>query len=500
MANKKRNKHTLSHYKLLTGDMGLLYPCGLVEVLPGDTIQHGTQALIRLSPLAAPMMHPATVRIHHYFIPNRLSWDEVTAGVSWEDYITGGPDGNDSTEMPQMVNGTTPGQVTDYMGVPLKTASISSMPLRAYNLVYNEFYRDQDLATVRAIQENSVARIAWEKDYFTTARPWTQKGDAVTLPIGARAPVRGLGAATQTYVNPPAAVYETGESAVTPDFGPFKDAGAGAGNEVYLEEDPDNTGFPNVWADLSEATGVNINEVRKAFALQRFAEARARYGSRYTEYLRYAFGTISPDARLQRPEYLGGGRVPVSISEVLQTSPDESGPASSFVGDLYGHGIAAMRSNCYRRHFAEHGYILSLLSVRPKAVYSDGIARHWLRRFREDHFQKELQHIGQQEIWEGEVFAEDAGLNQYDTWGYQDRYMEYREEPSKATSEFRGLLDYWHMARIFESSPALNQTFTDCDATKRIFSAQDNDTLWMMVRHQMVARRCVDRNASARIY
>lgn len=157
-----------------------------------------------------------------------------------------------------------------------------------------------------------------------------------------------------------------------------------------------------------------------------------------------------------------------------------------------------MRSNRYRRHFQEHGYLLSLLSVRPKAVYNDGIARHWLRRFREDYFQKELQHIGQQEIWNSEVFAD--SLNGYDTWGYQDRYMEYREEPSKTTSEFRELLNYWHLSRIFESAPALNQTFIDCDPSKRIFSEQTNHSLWCFIRHRLVARRIVSRNASPRLF
>ncbi len=490
----KRSKHTLSHYKLLTGDMGLLYPCGVVEILPGDTVQHSITALVRLSPLAAPIMHNATVRIHHFFVPNRLSWNEGAAGVTWEDYITGGPDGNDSTQMPTVQNPAIAGRITDYMGIPLKTLFVNSMPIRAYNLIYNEFYRDQDLAAVRQVEDMQVARIAWEKDYFTSARPFTQKGDAVTLPIGARAPIVGLGTINQNFL-PDINAYETEGTGVTT----YPTGNSTAADGLSFAEDPDNLGFPAIYADLSEATGVNINEVRKAFALQRFAEARARYGSRYVEYLRY-LGVKSPDSRLQRPEYLGGGKVQVSISEVLQTSPDESGPESSFVGDLYGHGIAAMRSNKYRRHFQEHGYVLSLLSVRPKAVYSDGVARHWLRKFREDHFQKELQHIGQQEIWEAEVFANDDGIGSYNTWGYQDRYMEYREEPSKATSEFRELLDYWHMARIFEALPPLNQTFTDCDATKRIFSAQDNDTLWMMVRHSMVARRLVDRNASARIY
>ena len=478
--------------------MGQLLPCAVVEVLPGDTFQHNTDALIRLTPMAAPVMHPVTVRIHHFFVPHRLSWDQEVATVSFEDFITGGPQGNDTNSPPTVPLSGNANDLHDYMGLPLVAdVEVNSMPTRAYNLVYNEFYRDQDLVPLRELSDLSIPFIAWEKDYFTSARPWPQKGDAVTLPIGARAPVKGIGKQTQDYPGGAQSAYETGESAITTGFTNTTFSGSTPDNEVHIMEDPDNVGFPGIYADLSEATGVNINEVRKAFALQRFAEARARYGSRYTEYLRY-IGVRSRDARLQRPEYLGGGRVNVSISEVLQTSPDDSGPASSFVGDLYGHGIAAMRSNRYRRHFQEHGYLLSLLSVRPKAVYNDGIARHWLRRFREDYFQKELQHIGQQEIWNSEVFAD--SLNGYDTWGYQDRYMEYREEPSKTTSEFRELLNYWHLSRIFESAPALNQTFIDCDPSKRIFSEQTNHSLWCFIRHRLVARRIVSRNASPRLF
>lgn len=491
-----RHKHSLSHYKLLTGDMGQILPCGLVEVLPGDTIQHSTNALIRLTPMAAPVMHPATVRVHHFFVPHRLSWDAVAAGDTFENFITGGPDGNNETTPPTIPSSSVPHTIMDYMGLPLVDGlNVSSMPIIAFNQVFNEFYRDQDLVPLRAATETSVPRIAWEKDYLTSARPWPQKGDAVTLPIGTVAPVHGIGTPTQNYPAADGPVYETGQDAVA-SYPSYKSSESAPDNLIYMREDPDNLGFPGVYADLSEATGVNINDVRKAFALQRFAEARAMYGSRYTEYLRY-IGVRSADSRLQRPEYLGGGRVQVSISEVLQTSPDEQGQETSYVGDLYGHGIAAMRSNRYRRHFQEHGYVLSILSVRPKAVYSDGIARHWLRRFREDFWQKELQHIGQQEIWEAEVFADSATV--YNTWGYQDRYMEYGEEPSKATSEFRSLLDYWHMARIFADAPALNETFIECNPTKRIFSEQTQHSLWMLVQHKMVARRLVARNAKPRV-
>ncbi|MBA7641607.1 hypothetical protein ES703_49292 [subsurface metagenome] len=476
--------------------MGQLVPCGLTEVLPGDTFQHGTNALVRLSPLAAPVMHPVTVRIHHFFVPHRLSWDAVGPGTSWEDFITGGPLGTDAAQVPKMLATGTPNDLMDYLGIPTVAGqSVSSMPIRCYNMIYNEFYRDQDLHPEQGLEGTSILPVAWEKDYFSTARPWAQKGDAVTLPIGARAPVHGFGVTNQTPDHlPDSEAYETGKSAVS-TYAQSWNISDEAG---LVEEDPDNAGFPNLWADLSEATGVDINQVRKAFALQRFAEARAQYGSRYTEYLRY-MGVRSADARLQRPEYIGGGKVQVSISEVLQTGPDVQGGADSFVGDLFGHGIAAMRSNKYRRHFTEHGYVMSLLSVRPKAMYQDGVPRHWLRQHREDFFQKELQHIGQQEIWNAELFATDDDVEGHNTWGFSDRYAEYRSEASNVTSEFRNILDYWHMARKFEEPPVLNNSFTDCVPTKRIFSEQEQHSLWIFVQHRLAARRLVSKPQQSRI-
>ncbi len=489
-----RNKHTLSHYRLLTGDMGKLYPIGLVEGLPGDAFQHSTQLFLRFSPMAAPVMHPVTVRLHHFFVPHRLVWPESEGG-GFEAFITSGPDGNDTQQVPTYETTGTPGDLWDHFGVPLVGgANLSALAIRGFNLIYNEWFRDQDLVTARLENDVTIPQIAWEKDYLTTSRPWEQKGPAITMPLGTFAPVKGIGKVNQTYPTTNQATFETGDIASRV----YAKADIG-NNDLSIEEDPSNPGFPGIYADLTAQDAVPINEWRRAFALQRYAEARARYGSRYTEYLRY-LGVNPRDSRLQRPEKLGSGRAQVAISEVLQTA-NEAASDRFGVGDLYGHGVASMRSNAYRRHLSEHGYIMSLLSVRPKSMYTQGAERHWLRRDRDEFWQRELEHIGQQAVWDGEVFidATPTEAELYDTFGYQDRYMEYRECQSKVAGEFRSLLNYWHLAREFVSKPVLNQSFNDCVPSKRIFQVQNQDTLWIAAQHRMVARRLVSNNASGRI-
>jgi len=487
----KRSKHNLSNYKLLTADMGQLVPCGLAEVLPGDTFQHRTSMLVRLSPLAAPVMHPVSVRLHHFFVPNRL------VNENWEDFITGGPDGKDASTVPQIDSTGVALDLLDYLGIPqVAGISINAMPIRAYNLIYNEWFRDQDLHDEREAEDTTIARVGWEKDYFTASRPWPQKGDEVLMPIGERAPVTGFAKENATFGPQPGTFRETDGKDVT--YAQSTVVDGSSGNATYhVEEDPDHPGYPNVWADLATATGVNVRDVRLAFAIQRFQEARSRYGSRYTEYLRY-LGVKSSDARLQRPEYLGGGRVRVSISEVLQTAPETGAePTNGLgVGDMYGHGITAMRGNRYRRFFEEHGYVLSLMSVRPKAIYEQGIDRTWLRKDKEDYFQKELQFIGQQAVLNQEIYGA-AGAST--VWGYQDRYADYRQIPSKVAGEFRDILNYWHLARQFQTAPALNASFIDCNPSKRIFNEQTQHSLWIMAQHKLMARRLVSRNASGRI-
>lgn len=483
----KRSKFSLSHYKLQTLDMGELVPVGCYEVLPGDTVQQKSTALIRLSPLLAPVMHPVHVRIHHWFVPLRLIWTD------FEKFITGGPDGLDATVHPTQTGTVAVGSLADYLGVPTGVATTrSALPNRAYNLIWNEWYRDQDLQTAVTVNKGNgsdastggvLQNVCWEKDYFTTARPWPQKGAEVTLPLGLSAPVvsdgtqpKGRGAAGVygaliTTGSPNPNIQVTGTSA-----GAF-DWGAAGAVETGLE------------ADLTGATAASINDLRQAFALQRYAEARARYGSRYTEYLRY-LGVRSSDARLQRPEYLGGGKELVQMSEVLQTGVTTSGTPNVGVAELKGHGIGVMRSGRYRRFFEEHGIVISLMSVKPKTMYVQGQRRMFNRVTKEDYFQKELQHIGQMEVLNKEVYAGAASPN--GIFGYQDRYDEYRRIESHIAGEFRNTtLDFWHMARIFASEPTLNSAFVSSNPTKRIHAVSTNDVLWTMVNHNIQARRMV---------
>lgn len=474
----KRSKHSLSHYQLATFDMGELVPIACLDVLPGDSIRMATSALLRLSPLVTPVMHPVNVRIHHWFVPYRLLWD------GWEDFITGV---DSSTPLPAISYTPNAGSLGDYLGFPPGVpGEYLAFPIWAYNTIWNEFYRDQDLQSEVAIGNGGILKCAWEKDYFTAARPWTQKGPEVTIPLGTSAPVvktgDGMPTFTQGQVSGKMLRGETtGATEVK-----WSSATTQNGNASWDD--------PKLLADLSNASPASINDLRLAFALQRYQEARAQYGSRYTEYLRY-LGVRSSDARLQRPEYLGGGKSTISFSEILRTGndADTTGP----IGEMKGHGIAALRTRRFIRFFEEHGVVLSLASVRPRSIYSDGVNRMHLKRTKEDYFQKELELIGQQEVKNAEVYA--AHSSPQGTFGYQDRYSEYRHQPSIVTGDFRTTLNDWHLARQFSSDPALNASFVECNPSKRIFAEQTQDSLWAMFSHSIQARRLVGHKTIGRI-
>jgi len=515
----KRNKFSLSYHKLLSTTMGKLVPIGITEVLPGDSFRHGTTLLLRTLPLLAPVMHPVSVKVHHFFVPFRLIWEE------FEDFITGGPDGLNDAVFPTITHsggsGAAINSLADYLGVPTGVNNLvtSALPFRAYNAIFNEFYRDQDLVSARALSLASgadsttavtLADAAWEKDYFTSARDFEQKGADIIIPIGdeapllqTEAPVLGLTIKTGANASDQGADFgvNSGEdnlvastmtsfdgTAINIENIPNTAGAVGSSRRPYMRTD-----LSSVVVDLASASGISVNDLREALAMQRFQEARARYGSRYTEYLRY-LGVTSSDARLQRPEYLGGGKEIIQFSEVLQTAEGDSP-----VGEMRGHGISAMRTNRYLRFFEEHGYVLSLLTVRPKTIYAQGLPRHWNRRTKDDFFQVELQTIGQQEILNKEVYAAHASPDA--RFGYQDRYDEYRRAESSVAGEFRDpALDHWHMARIFSGEPALNSSFVTCDPTTRIFAVEDTDNLYVLAKHSIQARRLLQKVGTSRTF
>ena len=493
----KRNKFSLSNYKLFSCDMGEMVPCGITEVLPGDTIQQATSALVRCSPLLAPVMHPVQVRIHHWFVPHRIIWDD------FEDFITGGPDGMDDSVFPTITfgggTGAAIGSLADYLGVPtgVNNINVSALPFRAYNLIYNEWYRDQDLQSPLDIStasgadsttETTLQMCAWEKDYFTAARPWEQKGPAITIPLGTSAPVE-LIPYTESGGNIMIQKRADNDTLLSGAMSAQAGTGYQLTNGIGSVTDPNG----RLRTDLTGASAITINALREAMALQRYEEARARYGSRYTEYLRY-LGVKSSDARLQRPEYLGGGKTTIQFSEVLQTAE-----GTDPVGELRGHGISSMRSNRYRRFFEEHGYVITIMSARPRTIYQQGLSRHWNRRVKEDFWQKELEHIGQQEILNKEIYAAHASPD--GTFGFADRYAEYRSNESTVSGEFKDTtLNFWHMSRVFGSSPALNSDFVTCVPTDRIFAVPSQDVLYVMAKHSIQARRLVSGNANSFIY
>jgi len=515
----KRSKHNLSHHVLTTTDLGFLTPIGCVEVLPGDSIQHVTGCLTRAQPLATPPIHPVSQDIHHWFVPYRLLWE------NWETFITGGADGLGiaAADFPTINlngRGASNMRALNGLGVPAGTYAtdtyVSALPIRAYQLIYNEFYRDEDLIAEPAISlangvdtttSVSLRFRAWEKDYFSTCRPWEQKGPDVTVSLGSTAPVYGDGKALGLYdgTNRYGLSSRAGTAELDTSSGAYGDAQGTAETPTNIVASmamgvvPD--GDSGLFADLASAVGIDVNDLRLALAVQRYQEARARYGSRYTEYLAY-LGVRSSDARLQRPEYLGGGSSPLQFSEVLSTS-------SGSAGELYGHGISTGRTRAYRRFFEEHGVVISIYSAMPRTVYANAIQRMFLRRTKEDFWQRELQHIGQQIVTLGEVNFRNRG-NDDGLFGYQDRYDEYRFTPSRLAGSFNegvtGSLLYpdWHFARQDNPTGVIdpaNGFNVNAVVPPDPFQADLNDAnLIVAAYHRMIARRLVSPRGTSFIF
>lgn len=558
----RRSAFDLTHDVKLSFNMGDLVPVLCQEVLPGDTWRLQDEMLIRFQPLAAPVMHQFNVFVHYFFVPNRLIWSNwenfITGGQDGtlepiyptftlnKSYFT-----NEGIVDPN--NYLHSGGLMDFLGYPvgndnslaadedpiiqdsvytnISSPAISQLPFRAYLKIYNDYYRDQNLepdyvaelgeaflsdgnVDISGYQDFDdddpselvamlfkLRRRAYEKDYFTSALPFTQRGPEATLPIGFTnsAPVTSndegdWSPLSLTYIkggNNEGAYPGDGTQAIYKTKpGQIPHSALGQSNSAdgeYIGVDG------GLYANLQDVAATpTINEVRASFALQRWLEKNALGGSRYIEQILAHFGVRSSDARLQRPEFLGGGRVPVQVGDVLQTSASTKASSTTFESpqaSYAGVGTAVGSTPRFKRRFEEHGQIIGIMSVLPRTSYQQGIPRQFLRRDKLDYAFPEFAHLGEQEIQNQELYAIADGADklpvgwQTGTFGYQARYGEYKTIPNSVHGELRDSLSYWQGGRIFSTLPKLNSDFVHMDPASlgRIFAIEKPNLSRQMV-------------------
>lgn len=469
-ADIPRSSFDRTHGYKTTFNSGYLIPFFVDEALPGDTFNLHLTAFARMATLIYPIMDNMFLDTFFFFIPNRLIWNNWVKMNGEQD------NPGDSTDylVPKItspVGGYGEMSIFDYMGLPTKVAGFdhSALPLRAYNLVYNEWFRDENL--ISSLTENkgdgpdlhsdyTLKRRGKRHDYFTSCLPWPQKGTAVSLPLGTSAPVKGIGKGTNVFTSGNVAVYESGQTS-TVNYVNSQILGSTADQGFRIAQ-KGSTGFPDIYADLTSATAATINQLRQAFQVQRLYERDARGGSRYTEIIRSHFGVVSPDARLQRPEYLGGGSVPVNVNPVAQTSSAASQPSPQ--ANLAAYATVASSQNGFVKAFTEHGIILGLMSIRADLTYQQGLNRMWSRRTRFDHYWPALSHLGEQSVLNKEIYCK-GDANDSLVFGYQEAWAEYRYKPSLITGQFRSNaatpLHAWHLAQNFTALPVLNGSFIE---------------------------------------
>ena len=454
-----------------TIDSGYLYPIFVDEALPGDTFTLNMSAFARLATPLHPFMDNIFLNTFFFFVPYRLLWD------NWQRFNGEQDNPGDSVDylVPQMlapVGGYDELSIYDYLALPTKVAGYahSSLPLRAYNLIWNEWFRDQNLqnsVTVLKGDTNdptstyTLLRRGKRHDYFTSGLPWPQKGPGVDIPLGTSAPVipDPVDSTIYTTGGTGGGIGWMGSSGPATNVTAGPSLGSGTIKSVLGGAAPGHTGYV---ADLTQATAATINQLRQAFQIQKLYERDARGGTRYTEIIRAHFNVVSPDARLQRPEYLGGGQSPVQLHQVPQTSSTDAEPTPQ--GSLAAYGTSAFSGHGFSKSFTEHGVILGLVAVRADLNYQQGLNRMWSRRTKFDFYWPALAMIGEQAVLNKEIYTQGTAADD-DVWAYQERFGEYRYKPSVITGRMRSnatqSLDTWHLAQDFASLPALNAAFIE---------------------------------------
>lgn len=624
----KKSKFNLSYLNSTTGNAGYLIPFLLQPTLPNDTFRLSLSSFIRAQPMLAPLMHEVKFYTQYWFVPNRIIWNE------WEDFITGGNDLSFAPSVPVLPAGTTfkVGDLGDYFGYPINVdcGGISILPFRAYNEIWNTRYRDEDLQVERAIgyyggedTETSLELLSpsWKRDYFTTARPFTQRGSDISVPVyanNAQSEVHShqykFSSIISNHAEGASSDWSAQWSSNSPDFtssalgpnsfsvlnnddwiignrsiindvisvwlleklptltGVYPPQGETLGkyeksfivsatidaalltkygltdyppsfscvlknvpliivwnfiNDVHMGSIPVPTSFSfskvrditqaraypyqqygyielmhnnqmtsstyDFYYNVSSTANVRIRDLRAASALQRYGERSLQWGNRYEEFIQREFGIKPRDSRIQRPEYLGGGSGTLQISEVLQTAEGQD----TGVGTMRGHGVAGLSQRPIKFRAPEHGFIIGLISIRPKPVYMQGVNRELLKKSRLDYFTPELSSIGMQEVLQRELFV--SADNADAIFGYSDRYQEYRYNMPKVTGEFRTTLSFWNMSRQFDAAPVLNDSFINMSSSEkafyRPFASQTTHQFLMMLRNNIKAYRPVPKRA-----
>ncbi|AXL14578.1 major capsid protein [Microviridae sp.] len=504
-ASIPRSKFNRSHGWKGTFNAGELVPIFCDEILPGDTFRLNTSAFARMATPIFPIMDNMYLDTHYFFVPSRLVWD------NFQKFMGEQNSPGDSTDylVPTISNapgtGFEEGSLPDYLGVPTKIndLSINALPIRAYYRIWNEWFRDENLQDANTIglekgDGPDVSTVPLSKrgkrhDYFTSCLPWPQKGPSIDLPLGGSAPVVGIGTPTFSAINGEFTddLFGSRQPSGLSGENMFAPQTQGTGTQTWKEvEWGTDTALQ---ADLGNATAATINQLRQAFTLQQYFEKDARGGTRYTEKIRSHFGVTSPDQRLQRPEFLGGGTTPINITPIANTADIASVGGNGTVGELGAMATINLRNHGFTKSFVEHGYVIGVASVRADLTYQKGLEKMWSRQDELEFYWPTFAKIGEQAVLNKEIYTQGTTADE-DVFGYQERYGEYRYKPSLITGQFRSnattTLDQWHLSQDFASLPVLGQTFIqENPPIDRVVAVPSEPAFIMDVYHDLQCAR-----------